>query len=292
MNATAKRAQLRAFVAGSECISPASVYDAMSASIAESAGFKVGLFSGKIASASTLAAPDLNVITLTELAEQARRITRASDLSLVVDADHGYGNALNAMRTVEELEHAGVAMMSLEDTALPARYGQPLGQAELVTLEEMTDKVSAAVKARVDPALMIAARTGALNGEGRERAVARAKAYAAAGADAIFLMHVTALEDVSAVYDATGLPIVLALVPPSLARKDLAARGARVLSTGHHPVLAAAKALQDAYQHLYRGGAPEELESRTMSEQDMNRIVRGERYTQLQRDYLKARGSK
>lgn len=96
---------------GPDCISPASVYDAMSARLAQAAGFTVGLFSGKIASASTLGAPDLNVITLTELAEQARRITRASDLSLVVDADHGYGNALNVTRTVEELEHAGISMI-------------------------------------------------------------------------------------------------------------------------------------------------------------------------------------
>ena len=289
MKASARHARLRTLLSGTECISPASVYDAMSARLAQAAGFTVGLFSGKIASASTLGAPDLNVITLTELTDQARRITRASDLSLVVDADHGYGNALNVMRTVEELEHAGVSMISLEDTALPARYGQALGGAELISLEEMTDKVRAAVSARQDAGLMIAARTGALNGEGRERAVERAKSYAKAGADAIFLMHVTALEDIEAVYAATKLPIVLALVPPQLKRADLAARGARVLSTGHHPVFAAAKALQQAYEHLYRGGSTEDLKSKSLTDPELAKAMRGDEYTQLQRDYLSAK---
>jgi len=286
MNPSARRTRLRALLSGPECISPASVYDAMSARFAEAAGFEVALLSGKICSATTLAAPDLNVITLTELAEQARRIARASDLSLIVDADHGYGNALNVMRTVEELEHAGVSMISIEDTALPARYGDPLGHAGLVTLEEMVGKVKAAVSARQDGGLMIAARTAALRNEGRERAVARARACAAVGADAIFLMHVTALEEIEAVHAATGLPIVLALVPPSLSRAEMAARGARVLSLGHQPVLAAAKALQDAYAHLYREGSPDELESRLISERDMEKIVRGDKYKDLQREYL------
>src|SRR5690349_11753611 len=132
MNATARRERLRTFLARPECISPASVYDALSARLAQAAGFNVGLLSGKIASASVVGAPDLNVITLTELAEQARRITRASELSLIVDADHGYGNALNVIRTVEELECAGASMISLEDTALPTSYGQPIGALELV----------------------------------------------------------------------------------------------------------------------------------------------------------------
>jgi carboxyvinyl-carboxyphosphonate phosphorylmutase len=290
MNFSARRARLRAILSRPECISPASVYDALSARLAHAAGFSVGLLSGKIASASVVGAPDLNVITLTELAEQARRITRASDLSLIIDADHGYGNALNVIRTVEELECAGASMISLEDTALPASYAQPIGALELVSLEEKADKVRAAVSARQDPGLLSAARTGALHGEGRKRALERAKAYAAAGADAIFLMYVTALEEIESVHAATGLPIVLALTAPSLSRADMAARGARVLSTGHHPVVAAAKALQDAYEHLYRDGSPDDLKSRAMTDPQLAKVVAGDHYVELQREYLRAGG--
>ena len=110
---TDRRKQYRRVLEGSACVHPASVFDAMSARMAESLGFEVGMFAGSIASATVLGAPDLVVLTLTEFAEQIRRIARGSDLPLMVDADHGYGNALNVMRTVEELENAGVAPPSM-----------------------------------------------------------------------------------------------------------------------------------------------------------------------------------
>ena len=109
MNHTEQRKRLRAIFAGTQCLSPASVYDALSARVAEAVGYKIGMLAGSTSSSTTLAAPDLIVLTLTEFADQVRRIMRACDLSLIVDADHGYGNALNAMRTVQELEHAGVS---------------------------------------------------------------------------------------------------------------------------------------------------------------------------------------
>jgi 2-methylisocitrate lyase-like PEP mutase family enzyme len=102
MSHTEQRQKLRAIFAGTQCFSPATVYDALSARVAESVGFQIGMLAGSVASNTTLAAPDLIVITLTEFADQVRRIMRSSNLSLVVDADHGYGNALNAMRTVQE----------------------------------------------------------------------------------------------------------------------------------------------------------------------------------------------
>src|SRR6185503_8459211 len=131
MDHTEERNRFRAVLAGSKCLSPASVYDPLSARIAEAVGYEIGMLAGSVASNSTLAAPDLIVLTLTEFAEQIRRIKRASNLPLLVDADHGYGNALNVMRTVWELDHAGVSCMSIEDTSLPIRYGQPEGKDEL-----------------------------------------------------------------------------------------------------------------------------------------------------------------
>ena len=107
MKETELRQRLRAVLAGSKCVSPADIYDPVSARVAESVGYEIGALTGAMASISTLATPDLMVLTLSELASQIRRIRRVSDLALLIDADHGYGNALNVMRTVEELVSLG-----------------------------------------------------------------------------------------------------------------------------------------------------------------------------------------
>ena len=146
LSLSARRAKLRAVLAGKECRSPASVFDAMSARVAESVGYELGLLGGSVASAAALAAPDLTVLTLTELAGVVRSICRASDLALFVDADHGYGNALSVRRTIEELEHAGASGCSIEDTVLPARFGAK-GD-EFLSCDEMVGKLRAAVDAR------------------------------------------------------------------------------------------------------------------------------------------------
>jgi len=287
MNHTEQRKRLRAVFAGTKCLSPASVYDALSARVAESVGYEIGMLAGSVASNTTLAAPDLIVLTLTEFADQVRRIMRASRLSLIVDADHGYGNALNVMRTVEELEHAGVSALSIEDTALPARFGQAEGADELVSLEEMVGKLKAAVAARRDPATLILGRTAALKVEGTEGAVKRAKAFAAAGVDAIFVVGVEAADQVRAVHDAAKLPVMVGSAPASIRREDFAAAGARVLLQGHQPLPAAVKALKEVYTHLFNGGASADLRDRIASPKEMDALVGRETYKKWQRDYLR-----
>ena len=189
MDWSKRREQFRAVLSGPRCVYPGSVFDPISARIAEDLGFEVGMFAGSVASLTVLGAPDLIVLTLTEFAEQAYRIGRASALPLLVDADHGYGNALNVRRTVEELESAGVAALSIEDTVLPRSFGQrePLC---LVPIEEGVSKMRAAVDARQDPRLVIAGRTSIVPSAGADNTVARAKAYAAAGIDAFFVVGV------------------------------------------------------------------------------------------------------
>jgi oxaloacetate decarboxylase len=286
MNYTERRNKLRKIFAGNQCLSPASVFDALSARIAESVGYEIGMLAGSTASSTTLAAPDLIVLTLTEFADQIRRISRASDLSLLVDADHGYGNALNVMRTVEECEHAGVSAMSIEDTALPTRFGNT-GDEELTSVEEGTGKMKAAVAARRDPATIIAGRTSALRVEGVEGAVKRAKAYAAAGVDAIFLVGVETIDQVKVVHDAAKLPIIVGSAPASLKREDFAAAGARIVLQGHQPVAAAAKALREVYEHLFKGGAPADLKSKVASNDEMNALTRNAQYKTWQKDFLR-----
>jgi len=286
MSYTEQRKRLRAVFGGTKCLSPASVYDALSARVAESVGYEIGMLAGSVASNTTLAAPDLIVLTLTEFADQVRRIMRASRLSVIVDADHGYGNALNVMRTVEELEHAGISALSIEDTALPTRFGQAEGTDELISLEEMTGKLRAAVAARRDPSLVILGRTAALKVEGTQGAVKRAKAFAACGVDAIFLVGVEAADQVRAVHDAAKLPVMVGSAPASIRREDFAAAGARVLLQGHQPLPAAVKALKEVYAHLYNGGAPADLKDRIASAKEMDALVRSETYKKWQKDYL------
>jgi carboxyvinyl-carboxyphosphonate phosphorylmutase len=191
MTANQRRKAFRAVLAGPACLHPASVFDAVSGRIAAELGYETAILGGSVASLAVLGAPDHIVLTLTEFADLIRRITRGGAPPLLVDADHGYGNALSAMRTVEELEEAGVAALTLEDTLLPRPYGPD--RPALLPLEEGLGKLRAALAARTDPDLVIAARTSALSVTGPEDAVARARAYAEAGADAIFVTGVTAL---------------------------------------------------------------------------------------------------
>jgi carboxyvinyl-carboxyphosphonate phosphorylmutase len=286
MTHTERRNRLRQLIAGNECLSPASVYDALSARVAKSVGYEIGMLAGSVASNTTLGAPDIIVLTMTEFADQIRRITRASDLSLIVDADHGYGNAMNVMRTVEECEHSGVSAMSIEDTALPTRFGNTGGE-ELISKEEGVGKMKAALSARSDPSLIIAGRTSALKIEGLEGTIARAKAYAAVGVDAIFLVGVETVEQVKAVHDAVKIPIIVGSAPASIKRQDLATAGARIVLQGHQPVAAAVKALRGVYEHLFKGGAPGDLKSQIASNEEMNEVTRNDIYRGWQKDYLR-----
>src|SRR5487761_1334241 len=145
MKLTQRRQRLRELLAGDRCIAPASVFDPLSARAAATLEFELMMLAGSVASATVLGAPDLVVLTLTEFAEQIRRITRAADLPLLVDADHGYGNALNVMRCVEELETAGVAGLTVEDTSLPRPFDATGDTA--ISVEEACGKLRAAVAA-------------------------------------------------------------------------------------------------------------------------------------------------
>ena len=282
-----RRQRYRRVLEGDVCVHPASVFDAMSARMAESLGFEIGMFSGSIASGTVLGAPDLVVLTLTEFADQLRRIARGSDLPLMVDADHGYGNALNVMRTVEELETSGVAALMIEDTVLPAPFG---GRNEdLVSIEEMRGKLRAAVAARQDPALVILGRTGALRRGGIAEAEKRVKAYQDTGIDGIFLAGASAREEIEVMHRATALPLLLGGAPPALAdRNFLAANGVRIALQGHHPFYAAAKAVYDTLKYLREGGAPAGLKDRVASEELLRVALKQDDYKRRQNDYLKS----
>src|SRR3954470_20954346 len=153
MDWTNRRERFRATLDRGRCIHPASVYDPISARIAEDLGFEAGMLAGSVASLAVLGAPDIVLLTLTEFAAQAYRINRAGSLPLLVDADHGYGNALSVKRTVEELETAGVSGLTIEDTLLPIAFGGD--DKQLIPIAEGVGKMKAAVAGRQDPRLVI-----------------------------------------------------------------------------------------------------------------------------------------
>ena len=281
----ARREKFRQHLAGDRCIVPASIFDAFSARIAEDLGFEMGMVGGSTASLAVLGAPDLIVLTLSELSQQCRRISRASDLPFMVDADHGYGNALNVMRTVEELEAAGVCALSIEDTALPQAYGQG-AETRLLSLEEGAGKMRAAVAARRDPSLVIVGRTSAAGVTGVEDAVARAQAYEAAGVDALFLLDVTTRAQVEALAAATSLPMVMA--GPSwktMGPEELAAHKVKICLRGHPTLPAAIQAMHATLKALKDGVEPGDLTG-LASKELMARVTRQADYDRWTEDFL------
>ena len=284
MDWTERRERFRAILSGGRCIHPGSVFDPISARIAEDLGFEVGMFAGSTASLTVLGAPDIIVLTLSEFAAQAYRICRAGNLALLVDADHGYGNALNVRRTVEELETAGVAALSIEDTELPQPYGT-VGSTRLISVEEGAGKMRAALAGRQDPNLVIAGRTSAPRITGIEDTIARVKAYEEAGVDALFLIGLKTPEDLEAISASVGLPIILG-GGPSLGDLDyLAGQRVRVALQGHQPLMAAVQAVHTTLKALREGTPPGELENIASGEL-MKQVTRGESYQHWMKDYL------
>ena len=253
-----RREALRSILSGSSCIRPGSVYDATSIRIAEDLGFELGMFGGSVASLAVLGDPDIALITLTELAEQMRRMSRAADLPVLVDADHGYGNALNVRRTVQELEAAGAAGLTIEDTLLPQAYG--VTKTQLISLEEGVGKIKAALDGRSDPALVIMGRTGAASVTSIEDAIARARAYEAAGVDALFFTGIKSRAELSAIAAATTLPIMLGTAEGELDDAAfLAAQRVKIATQGHLPFAAAALAVHETLKALRDGVAPKHV---------------------------------
>jgi carboxyvinyl-carboxyphosphonate phosphorylmutase len=280
----ARREKFRSVLSGDKCVYPGSVFDPISARIAEELGFEVGMFAGSVASMTVLGAPDLIVLTLTEFAEQAHRICRAGNLPLLCDADHGYGNALNVMRTVEELETAGVAGLSIEDTDLPVPFGG--GKPRLISIEEGVGKMRAAVAARRDPALVIAGRTSAPAMTSIADTIERAKAYAGTGVDAIFLVGVKARADLDAIAAEVKLPMILGGAGKEIMDRELLAqRGVRICLQGHQPFAAAVRAVHDTLRALREGTPPEKIDT-AASDEMMKRLTRNDDYGRWMRDWL------
>lgn len=285
MRSTTPRENFRAVLSGERCVYPGSVFDPISARIAEDLGFEIGMFAGSVASLTVLGAPDLIVLTLTEFAEQARRICRAGSLPLMVDADHGYGNALNVKRTVEELEVAGISGLSIEDTVLPRSFGSG-GRTELLSIEEGVGKMKAAVAGRSDPGLSIFGRTSAAGVTGAEDCIARVKAYQDTGVDAIFLVGVKDRAQLEAIAAEVTLPLMLGGASKAMMDRDyLAGQGVRICLQGHQPFAAGVQAVYATLKALRDGVDPADLPG-VASGELMKQLTRGADYDRWTAGFL------
>ena len=194
----AARPRLRELLARPEPLVAPGAYDALSARLVEQAGFDVVYMTGFGTTASLAGRPDVGLLTGTEMVDNARRIAAAVDVPVIADADTGYGNAINVVRTVQAYEQAGVAGIHIEDQVMPKKCGHMSGKA-VIPADEMVGKIRAAVAARRDPDFLLIARTDAAAVEGLSAAIDRARAYADAGADVLFVEAPTSEDDIARV---------------------------------------------------------------------------------------------
>jgi len=210
----------------------AGAINAYTARMAEATGFRALYLSGGGVAANSLGVPDLGISTMEDVLTDARRITDATSLPLLVDIDTGWGGALNIARTIRSMIKAGVAAVHIEDQVGAKRCGHRPGK-ELVAAEEMVDRIKAAVDARTDEQFVVMARTDALANEGLAAAMERAQAYVAAGADMIFAEAVTELAQYSEFRKAVGVPILANITEfgktPLWTREELAAAGVDII---------------------------------------------------------------
>ena len=284
MNWTDRRERLRAIIKGNHCIYPASVYDGIGARIAGDLGFEAMMLAGSVGSFSVLAAPDICVLTLTEFAQQAYRINRAGTLPLLVDADHGYGNAMSVKRTVEELETAGISALTIEDTLLPQPFGG--GDNNLISIPEGVGKMKAAIAGRQDPRLVIVGRTSAIGITGVDDTIARLKAYEAAGVDMLFMAGLKTRAQLDAVASAVKLPLFLGGVPQDMMDLEyLSARNVRVCLQGHQSFWASVQGVYDTLKALREGTKPGDLKN-VASADLQKRVLRQDDYARMTKDFL------
>lgn len=254
-----KRRTLREILGSDECLVAASVFDAASARLARHIGSEVGVLGGSAAAQVVLGVPDIVLLTASDLVEQSRRICRTGCVHLIVDADHGYGNALNVMRTVADLQAAGVAAACLEDSRLPKEHGSGPQQA-LASVHEGRQKMRAALQARGDGPMLILGRTNAIESTGIDDAITRMQVYESAGVDALFVPYLKQRDDLERIASATRLPLILAGAHACLFDPVwLAQMRVRIWMWGHQPLAVATAALLHAMQSAQAGVPASEL---------------------------------
>jgi len=252
------------------------VYDALSAKIAARAGFEVIFITGYSLSATILGEPDFGLLTQTEVVSAAQRICSVVDTPVIVDADTGYGNAINVIRTVQDLIRAGGAGMFLEDQIWPKRCGHMRGK-QVIPLEEQLKKLRAAVEARENSDFFIVARTDSRQALGLDEAITRGRAFREAGADAVFIEAPESKEEMKRISKQVPGPLVANMlergVTPLMGPRELKDLGFDLIVWPLAPLYTVAKSLTDVYTTLRRDGSSLAILDRLMPFDEFNRIV-------------------
>jgi 2-methylisocitrate lyase-like PEP mutase family enzyme len=250
--------------------------DALTARIAERAGFEAVYATGAGIANAMLGLPDVGLATMTEVVDQVARIVAAVEVPVVADIDTGFGNAINARRAMAEFERAGVAAIQIEDQVFPKRCGH-FGAVQVVALAEMLAKLRAVLDARRDPALVVIARTDALAVDGFEAAVDRAKAFAEAGADVVFVEAPTSEEQLRALPGRVSAPLLVNMVEggrtPQLGAAELAAMGYRIVLFANAAMRVAARAVAGALAELRTTGDSRGLHDRMLGWDERQALV-------------------
>ena len=276
----------REIIARPRCTLAANIFDPLSARIADMLGYEICVLSGSVGKAANLGVPDMVLSNMSDVVDHCRRITRIADAPLMVDAEDGFGNAVNVVRTVREMEAAGVAAIEIEDNFVPRRFN--VADPGLVSTAEQVGKLEAAVAARTDPTTVIVARSAALGLCPLDEALERIAAYSQTGAEAVMLTGVSSREQIEAARQATPLPLCV-LNPPADARNDQAFLDANmsILMLGNPTYAAAVKAIHDSLIHLQDGGALEELAERQAPPELLRQVNRTAEFVELQERYLR-----
>ena len=252
------------------------VYDCLSAKIASRAGFEVIFITGYSVSATYLGEPDFGLLTQTELLSASQRICSVTSLPVIVDADTGYGNAVNVIRTVRELIRGGAAGMFLEDQIWPKRCGHMKGK-QVVPLEEYLNKLRAAVDARGKADFYIVARTDARQALGLEEAIRRGQAFKEVGADAVFIEAPNTKEEMREIGRNVPGPLVANMiergVTPLMGPEELKELGFQLIVWPLGPLYASARALETVYSTLRRAGTTHEIMDRLIPFEEFHDII-------------------
>src|ERR1043166_2125451 len=252
------------------------VYDALSAKIASRSGFEVIFITGYSLSATLLGEPDFGLLTQTEVVAAAQRICSVVETPVIVDADTGYGNAINVIRTVEDLIRAGAGGMFLEDQVWPKRCGHMKGK-QVIPLDEHLKKLRAAVEARGKRDFFIVGRTDARQALGLEEAIQRGLAFKDAGADAVFIEAPNTKEEMREIGRSVPGPLVANMiergVTPLMGPEELKELGFQLIVWPLGPLYASARALENVYSTLRRAGTTHEIMDRLISFEDFHDII-------------------
>lgn len=283
-----KGARLRAMLAERRAVLAPGAANALTARLIADAGFDVVYVTGAGIANTRLGVPDIGLVTLSELADTVTTIADATALPLVVDADTGFGNPLNMVRTVRTLERAGASAIQVEDQVFPKRCGHFSGQ-EVIPASEMVAKVKAAVDSRASRDFLIIARTDARSGLGLDAALDRARAYIEAGADATFVEAPESRDELARIARALPVPQVANMVfggrTPALGQAELAGLGFGLVLYANASLQAAVKAMQDVLGTLKADGSLERVGDRLASFTERQRVVDKAAWDALEKRY-------